>query len=432
SCSFDAMKLLSFVPLIAPSSSADVYDSKTILSITSDDAFVDVRDVPKLLENASFASNPEVAAFLKTASIKTLKSSGLQVVSTSDDTVSSADLCSYLKNAASELPGLECECSPNFATKEQTTDDDLGVNDPQAWRQRAFERMNMKEVWRLSAPYATRTVGVAVMDSGLDFSDPEIAPYRGFFRKRSGGFIDGGWNFVNDSSNFTSVNQHGQRCARLIAARRNNNLDMVGMSSNVRLVSLRTHEDNGYGGWANLAEAMDMAVDIGVDIVSISLGDFMSRSNGERIFGKAFEAATDKGIIVVASAGNDNSLADTHYPSALPGVIAVASLNIQDPLQLSSFSNYGGYVDIAAYGAGVYTGSNVLSSGTSFSCPIVSGAAAILLSMGVKPKYVAGILTHNVDRFASPLKPLKKHAGALNPLKAVKMAIDYPILRSGR
>ncbi|KAF4673565.1 Suppressor of the cold-sensitive snRNP bioproteinsis mutant brr1-1 [Perkinsus olseni] len=276
--------------------------------------------------------------------------------------LSSTDLCAYLKNAASELPGLECECSPNFATKEETTGDDLGVNDPQAWRQRAFERMNMKEVWRLSAPYARRTIGVAVIDTGLNFSDPEIAPYRGFFRERSGGFIDGGWNFVDDSSNFTSVNQHGQRCARLIAARRNNNLDMAGMSPNVRLVSLRTHEDNGYGGWANLAEAMDMAVE-----------------------------STE-----------------------------------------STSSNYGNYVDIAAYGAGVYTGYNGLSSGTSFSCPIVSGAAAILLSMGVKPKYVAGILTHNVDRFASPLKPLKKHAGALNPLKGVKMAIDYPILRSRR
>ncbi|KAF4739888.1 Suppressor of the cold-sensitive snRNP bioproteinsis mutant brr1-1 [Perkinsus olseni] len=357
------MKLLFFVPLIAASSSADVYDSKTLLSVTSDDAFVDVRDVPQRLETAKLASKPEVAAFLKTASIKTLKYSGLQVVFTSDDTVSSADLCSYLKNAASGLPGLECECSPNFATKQETTDDDLVVNDPQAWRQRAFERMNMKEVWRLSAPYARRTIGVAVIDTGLNFTDPEIAPYRGFFRKRSGGFID--------------------KCARLI-----------------------DHEDNGYGGWANLAEAMDMAVDIEVAIVSISLGDFMSRSNGERIFGKAFKAAADQGIIVVASA-------------------EASALSLPA-------DNYGGYVDIAAYGSDVYTGSNVLSSGTSFSCSIVSGAAAILLSMGVKPKYVAGILTRNVDRFASPLKPLKKHAGALNPLKAVKMTIDYPILRSRR
>ncbi|KAF4667949.1 Suppressor of the cold-sensitive snRNP bioproteinsis mutant brr1-1 [Perkinsus olseni] len=426
------MKLLFAVHLIAASISQDVYDSKTILSITSGDAFVDVRDVPKLLENASFASNPEVAAFLKTASIKTLKSSGLQVVSTSDDTVSSADLCSYLKNAASELPGLECECSPNFAAKQETTDDDLGVNDPNASYQRAFKLMNMKEVWRLSGPYATRTVGVAVMDSGLNFSDPEIAPYRGFFRKKSGGFIDGGWNFVDDNSNFTSVNPHGQRCARLIAARRNNNLDMVGMSSNVRLVSFRTHEDNGAGSWSNVAEAMDMAVDIGIDVVSISLGHFMSQSYAEQVFGKAFKAATDQGIIIVASAGNDGKAADTHYPSALPGVIAVASIDIQDTLQLSGFSNYGGYVDIAAYGSDVYTGYNRLSSGTSFSCPIVSGAAAILLSMGVKPKYVAGTLIHNVDRFASPLRPLKKHAGALNPLKAVKMAIDFPVLREAR
>ncbi|KAF4667954.1 Suppressor of the cold-sensitive snRNP bioproteinsis mutant brr1-1 [Perkinsus olseni] len=411
------MKLLSFVPLITASSGADVYDSKTILSITSDDAFVDVRDFPQRLENAKLASNAEMSAFLKTATIKTLKSSGLQVVSTSDDTVSSADLCAYLKNAASELPGLECECSPNFAIKEETTDDDLGVNDPRASWQRAFKRMNMKEVWRLSRPYARRTIKVAVVDAGLNFSDPEIAAYRGFFRKRSGGYIDGGWNFVDDNSNLTSFNQHGQQCARLIAARRNNSIDMAGMSSNVRLVSFRTHEDNGAGSWANVAEALDMAVDIGIDVVSISLGVYMSSSEADRIFGKAFKAATDQGIIIVASAGNDGKAADTHYPSALPGVIAVASIDIQDTLQLSGFSNYGGYVDIAAYGSDVYTGYNRLSSGTSFSCPIVSGAAAILLSMGVKP---------------NPLRPLKKHAGALNPLKAVKMAIDFPVLREAR
>ncbi|EER00731.1 hypothetical protein Pmar_PMAR016338, partial [Perkinsus marinus ATCC 50983] len=174
------MKLLSFVPLIAASTSTNVYDSKTIVSVTSADAFVDVRDVPKRLEDAKVALKPGMAAFLKTATIKTLKSSGLQVVATSEDTVSSDDLCAYLKEAASKLSGLDCECSPNFATKEGTSED-LGVNDPNASRQRAFKRMNMEEVWRLSAPYVRQTVNVAVMDTGLNFSDPEIAPYRGTF-----------------------------------------------------------------------------------------------------------------------------------------------------------------------------------------------------------------------------------------------------------
>ncbi|EEQ99142.1 hypothetical protein Pmar_PMAR014259 [Perkinsus marinus ATCC 50983] len=96
---------------------------------------------------------------------------------------------------------------------------------------------------------------------------------------------------------------------------------------------------------------------------------------------------------------------------------------------MAGFSNYGDSVDIAAYGTDIYVGNNEISSGTSFACPIVSGAAAILLSMGVKPKYVAGMLTHNVDRFNSSSSPIKAHAGALNPLKAVNMAIDYPILR---
>ncbi|EER15461.1 Thermitase, putative [Perkinsus marinus ATCC 50983] len=422
------MKLLSFVPLIAASTSTNVYDSKTIVSVTSADAFVDVRDVPKRLEDAKVALKPGMAAFLKTATIKTLKSSGLQVVATSEDTVSSDDLCAYLKEAASKLSGLDCECSPNFATKEGTSED-LGVNDPNASRQRAFKRMNMEEVWRLSAPYVRQTVNVAVMDTGLNFSDPEIAPYRGTFRKKSGGSIDGGWNFVDDSSNLTSVHQHGQKCARLIAARKNNSNDMAGMASNVRLVSLKTQGEDGTGSWAHLAEAMDMAVDIGVDVVSISVGEFISKSYGDMVLGKAFKAATDQNIIVVASAGNNGKRADTFYPCLLQRVICVGALRNQDTLEMAGFSNYGDNVDIAAYGSGIYTGADRFSSGTSFACPIVSGAAAILLSIGVKPKYVAGMLTHNVDRFNSSSSPIKAHAGALNPLKAVNMAIDYPILR---
>ncbi|KAF4756039.1 Suppressor of the cold-sensitive snRNP bioproteinsis mutant brr1-1 [Perkinsus olseni] len=113
------MKLLSFVSLVAASSSTEIYDSKTILSITSNGAFFDVQDLPQRLEAAKLASNPAMAAFLKTAKIKTLKYSGLQVVATADDTVSSADLCAYVKDAASKLPDLEYECSPNFATKEE-------------------------------------------------------------------------------------------------------------------------------------------------------------------------------------------------------------------------------------------------------------------------------------------------------------------------
>ncbi|KAF4716860.1 Suppressor of the cold-sensitive snRNP bioproteinsis mutant brr1-1 [Perkinsus olseni] len=177
---------------------------------------------------------------------------------------------------------------------------------------------------------------------------------------------------------------------------------------------------------------MDMAVDIGVDIVSISIFGELSERSANWILGKSFKAATDQDIIVVACAGNHAKAAGMYYPCALPGVVCVASLDMQDTLRVSSFSNYGNSVDIAAYGSGVYTGSSQYGSGTSFSCPIVSGAAAILLSMGVKPKYVAGMLTYNVDRFYSPLRPLKRNAGALNPLKAVRMAIDFPVLRGAR
>ncbi|KAF4691327.1 Suppressor of the cold-sensitive snRNP bioproteinsis mutant brr1-1, partial [Perkinsus olseni] len=132
--------------------------------------------------------------------------------------------------------------------------------------------------------------------------------------------------------------------------------------------------DTGSGSTWHMAKAMDMAVDIGVDIVSISMGAYTTKRSGEWVLGKPFKAASDQGIIIVGAAG---------------------ALNIQGSLELYSSSNYGDYVDIAAYGAGVYVGNNKLAFGTSFACPIVSGALAILLGMGVKPKYAAGIITYN-------------------------------------
>ncbi|KAF4682860.1 Suppressor of the cold-sensitive snRNP bioproteinsis mutant brr1-1 [Perkinsus olseni] len=144
--------------------------------------FVDVKDIHAAPRSRQTRVNTAMAAFLKTAAIKTLKYSGLRVVSTSDDTVGCTALCDYVKDAASKLRDLE-----------------------------------------------------------------------------------------------------------LIASRRNDNHDMAGMSNHLQ--------------W-HMAEAMEMAVDIRVDIVSISHW--------------AFKAATDQSIIVVASAGNDGLPADTHYHARFP------------------------------------------------------------------------------------------------------------------
>mmetsp|Transcript_8576 Transcript_8576/g.10358 ORF Transcript_8576/g.10358 Transcript_8576/m.10358 type:complete len:119 (-) Transcript_8576:155-511(-) len=75
--------------------------------------------------------------------------------------------------------------------------------------------------------------------------------------------------------------------------------------------------------------------------------------------------------------------------------------------------------DIAAFGENIYAGTNGLGddayvSGTSFSAPIVSGAVAILLSLGVDPLMVKRLLLAGADHFETPGRPIRHDGGALN------------------
>jgi thermitase len=98
---------------------------------------------------------------------------------------------------------------------------------------------------------------------------------------------------------------------------------------------------------------------------------------------KATEHATQKKVICVAAAGNDGA-AMLRYPAALANVTGVASTSDDD--ERSSFSNYGAnLVWVAAPGEGIITtypwGSYAAGWGTSFSTPMVAGAAALMVQV---------------------------------------------------
>ncbi|KAF4672058.1 hypothetical protein FOL47_000998 [Perkinsus chesapeaki] len=433
------MRIVSAFLLACQAAPQDVHGERTIASILSGGSVVDVNTIPDLLSQAGVQEDLRITSFLSSSRIKTLKFAQTQIVPTSTGSVSNADFCAYLHEAERHLPDLVVTCGKDINGEMTELDDSLHVNDPNTKFQTQLDRMRMGDVWGLIQQYPRKDVTVAVIDQGVDFTDPDMAPLKSTFNTSYGRVIDGGWNFIGDSSTLTVTPfYHGQRVSRVLAARGNNSAGMVGVApDHVRLVSLQIS-----GGLSELIEALEMAMDIGVDVISMSLRYHISHYSAERaLLETVMLRAQERNILLVSAAGNDDEDAHDCYPCWYggPNAMCVAALNNDPIYNLAGFSNFGDRVDIAAFGEDVYTGRGFSglhewSSGTSFATPMVSGAAAILLSLGVEPLMVKRILLADADRFQVAHKPLRPGGGALNILSSIKRAINsrFTFLRDVR
>jgi subtilisin family serine protease len=225
-------------------------------------------------------------------------------------------------------------------------------------------------------------VVVAVIDSGVDATHPDLA----------GRIAGTGWDFVDDDPDPSPVGTsfdeaHGTAVAGLIAATVNGS-GITGVSPEAKIMVVRAC--SGGGCWSDdVSDAIHFAVDHGADIINLSLGSITNA--GDPLMESAIDYAQTRDVAVVAAAGNQGKDLDhlaggqMLVPGGLPysNIITVASTDDRD--RRASFSNYGANtVDIAAPGSEILTlgigGGYVLVDGTSFSAPVVSGVAALLLA----------------------------------------------------
>ncbi len=198
--------------------------------------------------------------------------------------------------------------------------------------------------------------------SSAGFLDQSSA---GFLDQSSAGFLDQSSAGFLDMTN--PAHGHGTFCAALIAA----------IAPDAMIMPLRTFDDAGNADAFIIARAIRYAAQHGADIINMSFG-MTAESNAVK---QAVRFAVDRGVTVVASAGNNNSAAP-QFPASINNVLGVAATDLMD--KKASFSNFGSdiYVDapgvyiISAYPGGYYA----LASGTSFSAPFVSGEAALIRS----------------------------------------------------
>jgi RHS repeat-associated protein len=301
---------------------------------------------------------------------------------------------------------------PNFLISK----DDLTPNDPQFDKQWALRNIgqegglfgsDIKATTAWETTIGSASTVVAVLDSGIDFTHPDLRnnrwtnPYPG-----PTGDLHG-WDFVDDTGEIKDEHGHGTAIAGIIAAQGNNGVGVSGVMWRAGLMSLRVLDNTGTGDIATAVEAIDYATTHGAQVINLSWG-----TAGNSIALKAaLERAIRRNVVVVCSAGNSSSDIDAaaYYPASfnLKNLISVAASDTSD--RLVSWSNWGpNTVSVAAPGTNLLTtqrgGGYWNVTGTSAAAPIVSGIAGLLKA--AKPQAPATVLVKAIADGARPTASL--------------------------
>lgn len=293
-------------------------------------------------------------------------------------------------------------------------------DDPLIKEQWYLDAVGMPEAWEFAK--GSPTVTVAVLDSGIDLTHPDLVdriwtnpreiPGNGVDDDRNG-YVDDvrGWDFVGDdadanpdvgpSSPLDGTN-HGTIVAGIIGAAGGNGIGISGINWNVRILPLRVLDEAGSGSTLAVVRAVRYAVAAKAKVINIS---FVG-SNYSETLAQALREAHAAGVLVVAAAGNEGDTqrgGDLNVYPSYPGcyrgatgerlVLTVASLD-RDGVK-SSFSSYGSdCVGISAPGERFFSTQVYRPAiarflepygdswaGSSLAAPVVSGAAALLASM---------------------------------------------------
>lgn len=211
-------------------------------------------------------------------------------------------------------------------------------------------------------------VTVAVIDTGIDFSHE-------LFDER---ISEGGYNVVRPMEMPQDDYGHGTAVSGIIA---------LSTPDYVKILPVKVSDYDMRGGIrltdANLYTGVERAILAGADVINMSFGGYELGS----LTKKYLEDCKKAGVVVVSSYGNDSQNTENIYPACYGEVIGVSALD-SDLSFASSYSNYGAGVDLAAPGSEIYTaypmglsaGGFAEVTGTSFSTPYVSAAAALALA----------------------------------------------------
>jgi serine protease AprX len=356
-----------------------------------------------------------------------------------------------------------------------------------------FDRPLKTSNYRTSVTVGARTVqqsygltgagvGVAIIDSGIsswhdDLTNTNSTLYP-YGNQRVTKFVD----FVNGRTLPYDDNGHGSHVAGIIAGNGyDSDGEKSGIAPNASLISLKVLDQNGKGTISNIIAALGwVAVNAkanNIRVVNMSVGAGVYESYWSDPLTLAAKKLTDRGIIVVAAAGNlgKNAAGQLQWggitsPGNAPWVLTVGASSTMGTLTrsddtMASYSSSGptakdftakpdlvapgtGTVSLAVPGSTFYTTKSqylqastkplgsipyLVLSGTSMSAPVVSGTVALMLEANpnLTPNLVKAVLQYTAQEYPG-YSPLRQGAGFLNTLGAVRLAQFYANPQQGQ
>jgi subtilisin family serine protease len=265
------------------------------------------------------------------------------------------------------------------------------ATDPRAVEQWALQGdapMGIDSAWRQTTG---ADVTVAIVDSGIDLTHPDLAPNLwtnpgeipgNGVDDDGNGYVDDvhGFDFVDGDGTPQDANGHGTHVAGIVGARGGNGLGGAGVAWRARLMAVRVLDAQARGTTNAVALGIRYAVDNGARIVNLSLAGPSSTPDLE----DAVRYAQARGVLIVVAAGNDGAdlAAAPTYPAAYgeDNVLGIAATTRDG--SLSGVSDYGPGADVAAPGEEILStalgGGYEWRTGTSMAAPEVAGALVLL------------------------------------------------------
>ncbi len=305
--------------------------------------------------------------------------------------------------------------------------------------------IHTEAAWDVSQGYG---VTVAVIDTGIAYENYFNPKNRKSYYQApdlKGTCFVSGYDFVENDNHPNDDNSHGTHVTGTIAQRTNNKLGVAGVAFGACIMPVKVLDKSGSGYYFNIAQGIRFAANHGAKVISMSLGGPSPSTELKN----ALSYAYDKGVTIVAAAGNDGAGGSPSYPAAYNDyVIAVAATRYDETR--SPYSTTGDYVDIAAPGGDTSVDQNgdgyadgVLQQtfnpytrktndfgywffqGTSMATPHVSGVAALLIANGVSgPDNVRNVLQNTAERKGTT-QPNPEYGWGI--VDAYNATVNYPL-----